>query len=81
MKIVLYILFFASVGMAIFGCVTKSTNETQGTLFIGLGVSCLFFLWMPTFIYHRWKNKKVEDYMLTKENIIKMRNYTDKNKL
>ncbi|GER58394.1 hypothetical protein [Patiriisocius marinus] len=81
MRIILIILFIAAVGLAVFGFYTQSTNEAQGHLFIGLGVATLFFLWMPTFVYHRWKNKKVEDYMLNKENIYKMRNYTNNKKL
>jgi hypothetical protein len=43
--------------------------------FIGAGISGLFFLWMPFFIYHRWKNRSVSDYMLTKESIEKMNDY------
>lgn len=81
MKIILYTLFFAAVAMAVFGFIIQGDDPTQGDLFIGLGVVTLFFLWMPTFIYHRWKNKKVEDYMLNEKNIMKMRNYTDNNKL
>lgn len=81
MKIILYILFIVSVGLAITGFILKAENESQGDLFIGLGVVFFFFIWMPVFVYHRWKNKKVSDYMLNKENIHKMRNYTDNNKL
>ena len=33
----------------------------------------LFFVVFPLFSYYRWKDKKVEDYMLTKENLEKMR--------
>jgi hypothetical protein len=40
---------------------------------IGFGVLGLFFVVFPLFSYHRWKDKKVEDYMLTKENLQKMR--------
>jgi len=40
---------------------------------IGFGVVGLFFIVFPLFSYYRWKDKKVEDYMLTKENIDKMR--------
>lgn len=40
---------------------------------IGFGVLGLFFVVFPLFSYHRWKDKKVEDYMLTKENLDKMR--------
>ena len=40
---------------------------------IGFGVLGLFFVVFTLFSYHRWKDKKVEDYMLTKENLQKMR--------
>jgi len=42
---------------------------------IGIGVVVLFFIVFPLFSYYRWKDKKVEDYMITKENIDKMRNH------
>jgi membrane protein YdbS with pleckstrin-like domain len=42
---------------------------------IGFGVVILFFIVFPLFSYYRWKDKKVEDYMITKENIDKMRNH------
>ncbi len=44
---------------------------------IGFAIVGGFFVLMPTFIYHRWKDKKVDDYMLTKENIMKMKEYND----
>lgn len=40
---------------------------------IGFGVLCLFFIVFPLFSYYRWKDKDVKDYMLTKENLDKMR--------
>ena len=40
---------------------------------IGFGVVGLFFLVIPLFTYHHWKNKDIKDYMLTKENLDKMR--------
>ena len=42
---------------------------------IGSGVVLLFFIVFPLFSYFRWKDKKVEDYMLTKENIDKMKKH------
>jgi hypothetical protein len=36
---------------------------------------------MPLFIYHRWKNRSVKDYMLTKENIKKMQDYQKDKKI
>ena len=46
---------------------------------IGFGVIGLFLIVFPLFSYYRWKDKKVQDYMLTKENLDKMReNQRDK---
>ena len=77
MKIFLYISFFAALILVITGFILSGNEQTTAELCLGLGVSCFFFLWMPAFIYHRWKNKKVSDYMLNKENIIKMREHVD----
>ena len=44
---------------------------------IGLGVLGLFFIVFPLFSYYRWKDKKVADYMLTQENLDKMREFND----
>ena len=41
--------------------------------FIGFGVLGIFFIVIPLFSYHHWKGKDVKDYMLTKENLDKMR--------
>ena len=40
---------------------------------IGFGVLGLFFIVFPLFSYHRWKDKDVKDYLLTKENLDKMK--------
>ena len=40
---------------------------------IGFGVAGLFLIVFPLFSYHRWKGKDPKDYMLTKENLDKMR--------
>jgi mannose/fructose/N-acetylgalactosamine-specific phosphotransferase system component IIC len=40
---------------------------------IGFGVLGLFLVVFPLFSYHRWKDKDPKDYMLTKENLDKMR--------
>jgi len=36
---------------------------------------CVFVF--PLFSYYRWKDKKVADYMLTQENLDKMREFND----
>lgn len=59
----------------VFGCIACGFIwETEySQKLIGFGVLGLFFVVFPLFSYHRWKDKKVEDYMLTKENLQKMR--------
>lgn len=47
---------------------------------IGFGVMGLFFIVFPLFTYYRWKDKNVQDYMLTKENLDKMRENQKDNK-
>ena len=58
----------------------QSEDPATGNLIIGFSLMAGFFVLMPLFIYHRWKHRNVQDYMLTKENILKMRDYQkDKN--
>ncbi len=47
---------------------------------IGFGVAGLFLVVFPLFIYHRWKDRSLKDYMLTKENLDKMRENQRDNK-
>ncbi len=47
---------------------------------VGFGVMGLFLVVFPLFSYYRWKGKDVKDYMLTKENLEKMRENQKKNK-
>lgn len=63
------------------GFYIKPDDESTGKLIIGLSLMAGFFVLMPLFIYHRWKNKSVKDYMLTKENIEKMQEYQKKKKI
>ncbi|HAT67243.1 MAG TPA: hypothetical protein DCS66_22050 [Flavobacteriaceae bacterium] len=81
MKYFLIILFIAIVVALITGYYVKPDDPKTGNLLIGLSVSGLFLVLMPLFVYHRWKNKNVKDYMLTKENIEKMQAYSKDKKL
>ena len=81
MRIVLTIIFVVVVATVGFGFYIRPENQALGELCIGLSVAGLFFIWMPLFIYHRWKDKKVKDYMLSKENIEKMKAYGKDKKL
>lgn len=70
MKTLIWISFIASFGAILFGLLSEHEYSQK---VIGFGVVGLFFVVFPLFSYYRWKDKKVEDYMLTKENIDKMR--------
>ncbi|AFL80919.1 hypothetical protein Aeqsu_1426 [Aequorivita sublithincola DSM 14238] len=75
MKYFLIILFFAVLISLGLGFYIKSEDEATGKLIIGLTLMVGFFVLMPVFIYHRWKDRNVKDYMLNKENILKMHEY------
>ena len=76
MKYFIGLLFIASLGSIITGFILKP--EPIAEKLIGSGVVGLFIFVIPLFTYHRWKGRKVNDYMLTKENIEKMRDFNDK---
>ena len=80
MKYFLIVLFFAVVISLGVGFYIKADDESTGKLIIGLSLMVGFFVLMPSFIYHRWKDRDVKDYMLNKDNIMKMREYQNKKK-
>lgn len=75
MKYFLTILFISILVALGVGFYIKTTDEATGNLIIGLSLMAGFFVLMPLFIYHRWKNKDLKDYMLNKENILKMNEF------
>ena len=73
----LIILFPILLGLLITGIfLLETSHKALGHKFIGSAITGSFFFWMPLFIYHRWKDRNLKDYMLTEENIKKMRAYT-----
>ncbi|PQV48442.1 hypothetical protein CLV33_105302 [Jejuia pallidilutea] len=70
MKYLIIILTLVSAGLIISGFAFKLENSQK---LIGSGVAVLFFLVFPLFSYYRWKDRDVKEYMLTKENLDKMR--------
>lgn len=77
MKYVIGVLFVLSLSSILVGYFVDFEYSQK---FIGFGVAGLFFLVFPLFAYHRWKDKNIKDYMLTKENLDKMRENQKKNK-
>jgi hypothetical protein len=70
MKYVIWVFFLASIASILSGYFLEVTYSEK---LIGFGVVGLFLVVFPLFSYHRWKDKNAKDYMLTKENLDKMR--------
>lgn len=75
MKYLIAILSIACLGSIVVGYLT---NTPYSQKFIGFGVVGLFMVVFPLFAYYRWKGKDLKDYMITKENLDKMRNHKKK---
>lgn len=71
MKYLIALFTIASITSIVTGFLLKSVHAQK---LIGFGVCGLFFVVFPLFSYYRWKDKNLKDYMLTKENLDKMRN-------
>jgi mannose/fructose/N-acetylgalactosamine-specific phosphotransferase system component IIC len=70
MKYLIIVLALATVTCIILGF---TLDVIYSQKLIGFGVAGLFLVVFPLFSYHQWKDKNVKDYMLTKENLDKMR--------
>lgn len=70
MKYLIIILTILALGSILCGFIFDLEYSQK---LIGFGVVGLFIIVFPLFSYYRWKDKKVADYMLTKENLQKMR--------
>ena len=68
--IITLIAFLASTGSIACGLILDVHYAQK---LIGFGVIGLFLVVFPLFSYYRWKGKDAKDYMLTKENLDKMR--------
>ena len=77
MKYIILILTIAAFTSIILGF-TLELNYSEKL--IGFGVTGLFLVVFPLFSYHHWKGKNPSDYMLTKENLDKMRDSQQKKK-
>jgi|TARA_B100001093_G_scaffold363207_1_gene347973 hypothetical protein len=75
MKLFLRIFFFSLLTSLIIGFyITAFENSNEGNKIIGFTVLTTAFIFMPIFLVHRWKGKKLKDYTLSKENLEKLRN-------
>ncbi len=70
MKYLIIVLFLIAGGLIAYGFLFANEIPQK---FIGSGVALLFLIAFPLFAYYRWKDRDLKDYMLTKENLDKMR--------
>ena len=73
MKKIIYFLTLVLISSFSFGFYQKSISEEIGNKIIGYSVLVLVFVYLPIFIYNGWKNKSIEDYMLSNDKLKKMR--------
>ncbi|MFK7750606.1 MAG: hypothetical protein AB8B65_19605 [Kordia sp.] len=78
MKYILIILIVALLGVGIFAYNYEFAEENFDQKVIGICVLTFSFIWMPLFIYHRYKNKKKEDFILSNENMKEMNEFSRK---
>jgi len=62
-----------SISSIVYGFVIKKDDLSKANKCIGAGTAGLFLVTMPLFLFKESKGKDMKDYMLTKENIKKMR--------
>ena len=74
MKYLIWFLFIATITSILLGLVVDLSYSEQ---LVGFGVIGLCVIVFPLFSYYRWKDKKIADYMLTPENLDKMREFND----
>lgn len=80
MKKIILIVFISIIIAISYGFYIKSNGEElHGDQIIGVSVLAITFVLMPLFIYYRSKGKKIKDYMLTPENLEKMRKKKSQN--
>ena len=74
MKIALRLLFACLLCGLAYGTFHKNSIDTaQGDKIIGFSVLFAVLIFLPLFLYHRWKGKRLKDYTLSEENLRKMR--------
>ncbi len=73
LKYIVTLIVLISLGLIIYGFSMPEVQEELANKYIGSGTLGLFLLAMPLFLYKESKHRKMKDYMLTEENVRKMR--------
>ena len=75
MKVFLRILFSLITISLSYGLYHKNFIDfIFGERIVGFTVIIAAFIYIPIFLYHRWKGKKLKDYVLSEKNLRKIKN-------
>jgi len=72
LKYIITIITIAAFGSIVYGFTLEKSKTNLSHKYIGAGTATLFLVAMPLFLYKESKGKKMNDYMLTEENVRKM---------
>lgn len=67
MKIIIRVLVFIVLGILSIGFYMQYKEMPQAEKIIGIGVLLIVLVLLPAFLYHRYRNKNLQDYILDKE--------------
>ncbi|MBU3011028.1 hypothetical protein KO506_06415 [Polaribacter vadi] len=70
MKLALKIMFIVFLLWMIVGIYLVNTEHEKAQIVMGLGVLFLSFLFMPLFIYYRYRDGKYKKYILNDEKLL-----------
>ncbi|MGB7394479.1 MAG: hypothetical protein WA913_08810 [Pricia sp.] len=73
MKYLIIFVVLASFASIVYGFSIQEEQLVLANKFIGFGTVGLFLVAMPLFLIKHSRGKNMKDYMLTEENILKMR--------
>lgn len=73
LRTVLLLLFIGSLGLIVFGFALPDERSAEANKYIGSGTVAIFLITMPLFLLLESRNKRMKDYLLNEENILKMR--------
>ena len=66
MKFTLIAILILIIGALGYGFYTKNSGDPNSEIIIGISVLALAFIFMPLFIYYRYKNKNIKDFTFDK---------------
>ncbi len=80
LKYLITLLVLSSIAAIMYGFYIKEDQLHLANKYIGFGTVGIFLVAMPLFLFKESKGKKLQDYMLTEENIRKMQDKKSENK-